>query len=42
VDFRNLVLVARGDEQRRHATKLPGIFALASLTRFFFGGKIMA
>jgi hypothetical protein len=36
------VLVARGDEQRRHVTKLAGIFALASLTRIFFGGKIAA
>ena len=38
-DFADLVGVARGDEQRRHARSLTKIFRQASLTRKFFAAK---
>src|SRR5271163_4428571 len=38
-DFPDLVGVARGDEQRRHISKLAEIFPLASLTRIFLRAK---
>jgi hypothetical protein len=41
-DFPDLVDIAGGDEQRRHARKIAKIRGQASLTQNFFVGKIGA